>query len=66
MSTVTIPQPDVTTEEVSAALRKGLGPRYRVLPGARQSGPPSGASSVGSLLEVRARNNEILAPWCIK
>jgi hypothetical protein len=25
MSTITIPQPELTTEEVSAALRKGLG-----------------------------------------
>jgi hypothetical protein len=33
MSTITIPQPELTTEEVSAALRKGLGPRYQVLPG---------------------------------
>jgi hypothetical protein len=33
MSTISIPQPELTTEEVSAALRKGLGPRYQVLPG---------------------------------
>ena len=33
MSTITIPQPELTTEEVSAALRKGLGDRYQVLPG---------------------------------
>ena len=37
MSTITIPQPELTTEEVSAALRKGLGPRYQVLPGRRTS-----------------------------
>lgn len=29
MSTVTIPRPDVTTEDVAAALRKGLGPATR-------------------------------------
>ena len=37
MSTVTIPRPDVTTEDVAAALRKGLGPRYQVKPGMRTS-----------------------------
>jgi hypothetical protein len=29
MSTVTIPRPDVTTEDVAAALRKDLGPHSR-------------------------------------
>lgn len=33
MSTITIPRPDVSTEEVSASLRDGLGPDYQVLPG---------------------------------
>ena len=33
MSVITIPRPDVTTEEVSATLRDGLGPQYQVLPG---------------------------------
>jgi len=37
MSTITIPQPELTTEDVSAALRKGLGPRCQVLPGMRTS-----------------------------
>ncbi|HEY1001152.1 MAG TPA: hypothetical protein VGD83_16060 [Streptosporangiaceae bacterium] len=37
MSTMTIPQPELTTEEVSAALRKGLDDRYQVLPGMRTS-----------------------------
>lgn len=37
MSTITIPRPDVTTEDVAAALRKGLGPRYQVKPGMRTS-----------------------------
>jgi hypothetical protein len=37
MSTVTIPRPDVTTEDVAAALRMGLGPRYQVKPGMRTS-----------------------------
>lgn len=52
MSTVTIPRPDVSTEDVAAALRKGLGPRHQVKPGMRTSllpGAPdpgwSGASS---------------------
>jgi hypothetical protein len=33
MSTVTIPRADVTSDEVSAALSEGLGPRYDVQPG---------------------------------
>lgn len=33
MSTITIPRADVTTEQVSEALRHGLSLRYRVLPG---------------------------------
>jgi hypothetical protein len=33
MRTITIPRDDVTTEEVSEALRQRLGPRYKVLPG---------------------------------
>jgi hypothetical protein len=37
MSTVTIPRPDVTTKDVAAALREGLGPRYQVKPGMRTS-----------------------------
>ena len=28
MPTITVPRPDVTTEEVSEVLRQGLGPRY--------------------------------------
>jgi len=35
MSTVTIPRADVTSDEVSAALSEGLGPRYDVQPGMR-------------------------------
>jgi len=31
MSAITILRPDVSTEEVSATLRDGLGPHYRVL-----------------------------------
>jgi hypothetical protein len=31
--TVTVARPDVTTDEVADVLRKGLGSRYRVLPG---------------------------------
>ncbi|MGD0386070.1 MAG: hypothetical protein ABSB73_08030 [Solirubrobacteraceae bacterium] len=33
LRTITVPRSDVTTEEVSEALRRGLGPRYKVLPG---------------------------------
>jgi len=33
MSTITIPRADVTTAQVSEALRQGLSPRYHVLPG---------------------------------
>ena len=33
MPAITIPRADVTSEEVTAALRAGLGPHYRVVPG---------------------------------
>lgn len=33
MATITIPRADITPEEVSRALRAGLGTRYHVLPG---------------------------------
>jgi hypothetical protein len=33
MPTVTVPRPDLTTEEVVAVLRDGLGAEYNVLPG---------------------------------
>jgi hypothetical protein len=46
MSTVTIPSPDLTTEDVAAALRKGLGPRYQVLSG-RRTGTLPGAPDPG-------------------
>jgi hypothetical protein len=32
MSTITVPRPDVTTDEVRDALRKGLGSKYNVIP----------------------------------
>jgi hypothetical protein len=32
VSTITIPRPDLTSEEVTDALRQGLEPRYNVLP----------------------------------
>ena len=35
MSTVTIPRPNVTPQDVAAALRNGLGSRYQVQPGMR-------------------------------
>jgi hypothetical protein len=42
MSTITIPRPDVTTEEVSEALRQQLGPKYNVVPGKGMSWNPVG------------------------
>lgn len=42
MSTITVPRPDVTTEEVSEVLRRGLGPRYSVLPGKGMNWNPAG------------------------
>jgi hypothetical protein len=33
MSTLTVPRPDLTTEEVVRVLRDGLGENYNVLPG---------------------------------
>jgi hypothetical protein len=42
MPTVTIPRPDVTTEEVSEALRQGLGARYNVLPNKGMNWNPVG------------------------
>jgi hypothetical protein len=42
MSTITIPRPDVTTEEVSEVLRQGLGDRYNVLPGKGMNWNPVG------------------------
>lgn len=35
MPTVTIPRAGLTSEQVSSALREGLGPRYQVIPGMR-------------------------------
>ncbi|HTU04042.1 MAG TPA: hypothetical protein VMG13_00685 [Trebonia sp.] len=35
MPTITIPRADLTGEEVTRALRAGLGPRYHVVPGMR-------------------------------
>ena len=35
MPTITSPRADTTSEEVTAALRAGLGPRYQVAPGMR-------------------------------
>jgi hypothetical protein len=42
MSTITVPRPDVTTEEVSEVLRQGLGPRYNVVPGKGMNWNPVG------------------------
>jgi hypothetical protein len=43
MLTITVPRPDVTSEEVADALRHGLGPRYNVLPGVGVNWNPVGA-----------------------
>jgi hypothetical protein len=48
MYTITIPRPDVTAEEVAAALRDGLGPGYDVLPGMRQTASPFAPPEPGS------------------
>ena len=42
MRAITIPRPDVTTEEVSEALRQGLGSRYNVLPEKGMNWNPAG------------------------
>jgi hypothetical protein len=42
MPTITVPRADVTIEEVSEALRQGLGPRYKVLPGMGMNWNPVG------------------------
>jgi hypothetical protein len=42
MPTITVPRPDVTTEEVSEVLRQGLGPRYNVPPGNGMNWNPVG------------------------
>lgn len=40
MSTVTVRRHDVTSDEVTDALRAGLGPRYEVVPGMRMPAVP--------------------------
>lgn len=40
MFTLTISRPDLTTDQVVAALRDGLGPEYNVLPGTCMSRNP--------------------------
>ena len=47
MPTITIPRPDVTTEDVSDLLRRGLGTRYTVLPGTGMNWNPAGAPRAG-------------------
>jgi hypothetical protein len=42
MPTIIVPRPDVTIEQVSDALRQGLGPRYNVLPGKGMNWNPVG------------------------
>jgi hypothetical protein len=47
MSAITIPRPDVTTEQVSEVLRRGLGNRYNVLPGRGMNWNPVGSTRPG-------------------
>jgi hypothetical protein len=42
MLTITVPRADVTVEEVSELLRRGLGARYHVWPGAAMNWNPFG------------------------
>jgi hypothetical protein len=42
MRTITIPRPEITTEEVGEALRQGLGPRYTVLSTVGMNWNPAG------------------------
>jgi len=42
MPKITVPRPDVTIDEVSDALRQGLGPTYNVLPGMGMNWNPVG------------------------
>jgi hypothetical protein len=42
MPAITIPRPDITTEQVSEVLRQGLGARYNVLPGKGMNRNPAG------------------------
>jgi hypothetical protein len=42
MSKITVPRSDVTSGEVTDALRQGLGPRYKLLPGTAVNWNPAG------------------------
>jgi hypothetical protein len=42
MSTITLPRSDVTSDEVADALRQGLDPRFKVLPGKGVNWNPAG------------------------
>jgi hypothetical protein len=42
MSTIIVPRPDVTSEQVADALRLRLGPRYNVVPGVGANWNPVG------------------------
>jgi hypothetical protein len=47
MPTIKVQRPDVTAEQVSEVLRKGLGPRYTVLPETAVNWNPVGAPRSG-------------------
>jgi hypothetical protein len=50
MSTITFPRPDISAEEVSAVIRRKLGPHYTVMPSMMATGfgkkVPGGPNSV--------------------
>jgi hypothetical protein len=50
--TIVVPRSDVTADEVVRALRDGLGPGYRVLPGMRQTRAPFSEPLPGSADEI--------------
>jgi hypothetical protein len=52
MSTVKIPSTEITSEQVGAALRDGLGDRYDVFPGTRMNRFPVGAPQPASPDEI--------------
>lgn len=48
MYTITVPRPDLRTDEVVEVLRDGLGPGHNVLPGMRQTRAPFSEPVPGS------------------
>jgi pimeloyl-ACP methyl ester carboxylesterase len=52
MPTITIPRTDITTQQISAALRAGLDSRYDVLPGMRMTRIPAGSPQAAGADEI--------------